>query len=254
MSRFIYMLSEGVHDVAFLTRVLKHIHGATRIERKSELDEPRRLWVEAFKWPVGETIGRLSVPAPAFVRLAPSDTLIGLRNAGGITNLKDTLENDLEMLYKHKALPDTIGVFLDSDKEPQGARYQSLCSELRSISPAFGPLQLAEELARIGAGNPRVGIFAFPRPGKEYVETWKARVESDGHKDWKELKGESGIKKATFAAATAILKPGRAASTTIEDNRWIGDATRDHEALAPCLAFLNELLASPEEAMDLATA
>jgi len=38
MSRFVYLLSEGVHDVAFLSRVLKHAHGASKVDLKSKLD------------------------------------------------------------------------------------------------------------------------------------------------------------------------------------------------------------------------
>jgi hypothetical protein len=272
MSRFIYLLSEGVHDVAFLSSVLKHVHGASRITVKSKLDEPRQRWISGFKWPVGENIDRLAVAAPKFVHMLASDTLIGLRNAEGIDRLKATLEDDLEVLYKHDALPDTIGVFLDSDKEPQGQRFKKLRAELLKVSPAAGGLQLADKLAVICAGNPRVGIFAFPSPGaegaledllleigqgpyeqlckraSEYVSAWHAHVGSDNHKDWGDLKGQSGVKKATFATATAVLKPGRGTVATIEDNRWVGDATKDHSALAPCLAFLSELLATPATA------
>ena len=267
MSRFIYLLSEGVHDVAFLARVLKHAHGASKIDFKSKLDEPRQRWINGFKWPVGENIDRLSVPAPKFVYVAASDTLVGLRNAEGIDKLKTTLEDDLEVLYKHDALPDAVGVFLDSDKEPQHQRFKRLREELLKVSAGSRSLELADKLAVMGVGDPRVGIFAFPSPGtegaledlllelgkvpydelckraNEYVSAWHAQVGSDGHKDWGDLKGQSGVKKATFATATAVLKPGRGAVATIEDNRWIGEATKEHSALAPCLAFLSELLA-----------
>lgn len=253
MSRFVYILSEGVHDVAFLSRVLKHVHGASKIDRKSKLDDPRRRWIEAFKWPVGEDIERLSVPAPKFVHIAASDTLIGLRNSGGIDKLKPTLEDDLEVLYRHDALPDTIGVFLDSDKEPQDKRFGKVRSELLKVSG----LQLAEKLATMGTGSPRIGIFAFPSPGVEgaledlllelgkvpyeelcrrageYVNAWHVAVSSDTHKDWGDLKGQSGVKKATFATATAVLKPGRGSIATIEDNRWIGETTNHERPRGP---------------------
>ena len=272
MSRFVYLLSEGVHDVAFLSRVLKHIHGASRVDVKSRLDEQRQRWINGFKWPIGENIVRLAVPAPKFVHIAASDTLIGLRNAEGIDRLKATLEDDLEVLYKHEALPDTIGLFLDSDNEAQDERFRKLRSELLDIAAAPGALQLPDRLATMGTGSPRVGIFAFPSPGSEgaledllldigrvpyeelcrrakaYVSEWHAHVGSDTHKDWKDLKGQSGLMKAAFATATAVLKPGRGAAATIEDNRWIGDATKDHPSLAPCLAFLSDLLAPPAAA------
>lgn len=270
MSRFVYLLSEGVHDIAFLTRVLSQVHGGKKVSQKSKLDVPRQRWIDGFKWPLGEDINRLSVPAPKFVHVAASDTLIGLRNAEGIDRLKDTLEDDLDTLDRHDGLPDAIGVFLDSDKEPQATRYTKLRSKLQQVSVGARTLTLSETLAAVSAAEPRVGVYAFPEPGKEgaledllldlgrvpyaalcdrareYVSASHADVASDGHSDWKELKGQSGVKKATFATATAILRPGRGTAATIEDNRWICDATRDHGALTPCLAFLSALLAAPQ--------
>jgi hypothetical protein len=268
MSRFVYLLSEGVHDVAFLFRVLKHVHGAKKIEQRGALDEARQRWVGRFKWPLGDKIARLSVPAPVFVRVQSLDLTLALRNAEGIDRLRDTLEDDLDALDKDGAMPDAVGVFLDSDREPQETRFQALCEKLRTISVgAAGTLEPAETLGALGSGTPRVGVFAFPQPGKQgaledlllelgrvpydalcdraeaYAHGWHANVTADPHKDWGDLKGESGIKKATFAAATAVLKPGRGAVATIEDNRWVSEATRDHPSLAPCLAFLRELLA-----------
>lgn len=269
MSRFIYLLSEGVHDVAFLCRVLKHVHDASRVEIKSKLDEPRQQWINGFKWPVDEKIHRLAVPAPLFMHISESDTLVGVRNAEGIDRLKPMLEDDLDDLYRHDALPEAIGVCLDSDDEPQDRRFNRLRNALLSISSGSHSLQPADKLAVMGTGSPRVGIFAFPSPGvegaledllleigkvpyaelcmraSEYVNARRADVDSDAHKDWKALKGASGVKKATFAAATAVLKPGRGAVATIEDNRWVSDATQAHAALAPCLAFLRDLLALP---------
>lgn len=274
MSRFVYILSEGVQDVAFLSQILKHVHGASKIDSKSKLDEPRQRWIDGFKWPVGDNIDRLAVPAPKFVHIRKGDTLVGLRNAQGIDRFRFTLEDDLEVLYKHNAIPEAIGLFLDSDQEPQGVRFSKLRSGLLTVSFGAGLLQLADNLAAMGAGNPRVGVFAFPAPGvegtledllleigrvpyeelcaraAEYVNARRDHVDSDAHKDWSELKGQSGVKKATFAAATAILKPGRGAVATIEDNRWIGDATRGHVALAPCLSFLSELLVPPAAATN----
>lgn len=266
MSRFVYLLSEGVHDVAFLFRLLKHEYGAKKIEQLSALDDARRAWVGRFKWPVGDKIARLSVPAPAFVRVPSLDLTLGLRNAEGIDRLRNTLEDDLDALDKDGAMPDAVGVFLDSDDKPQAQRFQQFCEKVRTISVGSWTLEPAETLGVLGAGTPRVGVFAFPQPGQQgaledlllelgrgpydalcdraaaYARGCHAEVTADPHKDWAELKGASGLKKATFAAATAVLKPGRGAVATIEDNRWVSDATREHPSLAPCLAFLRELL------------
>jgi len=269
MSRFVYLLSEGVHDVAFLSRVLTQLRGASKVNARSRLDEPRQRWVDGFKWPVREDIGRLAVPAPTFLLLPTGDTLIGLRNSQGIDQLAATLEDDLEVLYKLDALPDAIGVFLDSDQESQAARFAGLRAKLLKIAVGHHLLEVADELACLATGEPRVGVFAFPRPGAEgtledllldlgripyqdlcaaastYVAARCEGVLDDPHRDWRGLRAQSGVTKATFAAATAILKPGRGSVATIEDNRWVGDETHQHPSLSPCLEFLDRVLAPP---------
>src|SRR5262245_10755958 len=99
MSSLSYLLVEGVHDVAFVGKLLSVCFGATRVTTMEALDETTRRWMESFKWPLlrgGKTpIDRLSVPAPVFFRL-PSGGVAALRNAQGISELGKLLLIDLE--------------------------------------------------------------------------------------------------------------------------------------------------------------
>jgi hypothetical protein len=114
---------------------------------------------------------------------------------------------------------------------------------------------------------PRVGVFALPGvdvPGTledvllelggvayadltaaahGYATAWHAKIAGDASQEWKDLKKPTGIKKATVAAMTAVLKPGRTTAAMIEDNRWVSDHTRSVPCLAPCLAFMRALIA-----------
>jgi hypothetical protein len=50
MSTFSYILTEGVHDVAFLGKLLSLVHGAKRLKKLEDLDDSLGLWVSsAFK-------------------------------------------------------------------------------------------------------------------------------------------------------------------------------------------------------------
>jgi hypothetical protein len=85
MNAFFYIVTEGVHDVAFVGKLLSVVHGAARIRKLEDLDDSHRGWVEtSFKWPrfTGKhhDIERLAVPAPVFYRL-PTSAVVALRNA-----------------------------------------------------------------------------------------------------------------------------------------------------------------------------
>ncbi len=142
MSSFVYVLAEGVHDVAFLGKLLTVGFDAKRIKTMEELDKARRDWMASFKWPLTRggkiEIDRLAVPAPVFHRL-PAGTLVALRNAQGLTNVHDMLERDLESFDRDDNRPDSIGVVLDSDEEPADARFRrfvALLQEMQLTAPS----------------------------------------------------------------------------------------------------------------------
>lgn len=268
MSSFIYVLAEGVHDVTFLGKLLAVGFDAWRISDLEDLDEARRKWMESFKWPLrsrgGKTdIRRLSVPAPVFYQL-PAGTLVALRNAYGLDNIHNTLELDLESFDRDGHRPDGVGVVLDSDEEPAGARFETFEAMLKQLT-----LTAPDKLGQVSSGTPRVGVFALPAPGlagtledvllqlgqvaypelyaaaHDYAARGRMHAKSESHRDWKEINKPAGLKKATIGAMTAVLKPGKSMQTSLDDNRWVSETTRTLPCLQPCLAFLSDLLRVP---------
>jgi hypothetical protein len=274
MSRFVYILAEGVHDVAFLGRLLKLGFGASRVRTMEALDEGRRAWMSSFKWPStrgdATNIDRLAVPAPVFHRLA-AGTLVALRNAEGIDRMFAMLERDLESFDRDRNGPDTIGVVRDSDKEPPEQQFQEIAVKLQDLK-----LAVPQGFGHVAGSAPRIGVFALPEPGvagtledvllslgevaypelfmaaRSYVEQFRNQAELGGS-DWKELRAPAGPKKATIGAMTAMLKPGKSMQTSLDDNGWVSEATKAAPALQPCLSFLHALLAlTPVAAPDIA--
>jgi hypothetical protein len=271
MSGLIYLVAEGVHDVAFLGKLLSVCHGASRIKLLEQLDAERdalcRSWLASFKWPLppgrrGTDIERLAVPAPVFYRLRDGG-VVALRNAQGISNIVATIERDLESFERNQGRPETVAIVLDSDDEPADQRFQKLGEELRGLALAPPP-----RLGEVAAGPPRVGAFALPAPGRAgtledvllalgevaypdlavaargYADDWRARADREPERaDWKELRKPAGAKKAAIGAMTALLKPGKSTHASLEDNRWVCEETKAAPVLEPCIAFLGALLA-----------
>lgn len=266
MSAFSYIVTEGVHDVAFLGRLLSIAHGAARIRKLEDLDDSHKQWLSAFKWPMKNKahhdISRLSVPAPVFFRLATND-VIALRNAQGISGIGDTLEIDLESFARNLNGPRAIGVVLDMDDQPAAQRFEMLASALHRVN-----LTPPSALGEVSAGAPRVGAFALPGTGAEgtledillelgetaypeltrvargFADHWLPHSSSEpDSSDWKEYRKPAGRKKATVGAMTAVLKPGKSVQVSLDDNRWVSEQTVGLACLQPALGFLSALLA-----------
>jgi hypothetical protein len=268
MNAYFYIVTEGVHDVAFVGKLLSVVHGANRIRKLEDLDDSLRGWVEtSFKWPrfTGKhhDIERLAVPAPVFYRL-PAGALVALRNAQGISEIGKTLAADLEAFTRSPSGPESIGVVLDSDDEPADQRFEKLKATLESVKLA-APAALGE----VSVGTPRVGVFALPEPGtagtledilltlsdgvypeltataRAYAEQWRKKADGDpAGSDWNEIRKPAGAKKATIGAMTAVLKPGKSMQVSLEDTRWVCDETKAAQCLKPCIDFLYALLTS----------
>lgn len=265
MSSFLYLVTEGVHDVAFLGKLLSVGWGASRIRTMDELDEAHRSWIGEFKWPSfhrGKAqIDRLAVPAPVFYRF-PEGTVVALRNAQGLSEIGKTLTVDVEAFARISSNPDAIGIVLDSDDEPAEQRFRKVKATLKGVS-----LEAPPALGEVTTGTPRLGVFALPEPGvagtledlllalgdaaypalaaaaRGYAAEWRARAETEPTVvDWKEMRKPAGTKKAAIAAMTAILKPGRSTQASLEDHNWVSGETKVIGCIQPCVAFLNALL------------
>lgn len=264
MTAFVYVIAEGVQDVAFLGRVLRALRGAKQVQSLEDVDEPRKAWFQACsRWPVGGKIDRLAVPAPILLR-GPGDLLVGLRNAEGLSKVAATIQDDLDLLTRAGPGPEAVGVVLDSDDEPPDVRHGRLLERLAEIGL---PVQeWPRALGEVRSTIPRCGVYSVPDPGRMgtiedlllelgaiaypalhaaatgYIEDWLARLGDSPGADWKPLRKPAGAKKATVGAMSALLKPGKAVQASIHDNAWVGEATQAAPGLQPLLVFLDALL------------
>jgi hypothetical protein len=273
MSAFIYIVTEGVHDVAFLGRLLAQVYRASRIKKLEDLDDDLRSWLNTFTWPnkVGKhhDIERLAVPAPVFYRLT-TNMVVAIRNAQGLPEIGRTLEVDFEVFSRARNGPEAVGIVLDSDDEEPEKCFAKMKRLIEAVN-----LPLPAALGEVSTSSPRVGVFALPAPGeagtledvlleladaaypelaaaaRRYVAPWRQQADAElATPDWKEIRKPAGSKKATIGAMTALLKPGKSTQVSLEDNRWISEHTTALVCLRPILAFLSALLAIPTSAAE----
>ncbi|MCU0755751.1 MAG: hypothetical protein MUE46_11620 [Xanthomonadales bacterium] len=267
MSAFIYIVTEGVHDVAFLGRLLTEIHEASRIRRLELLDDDLRSWLNTFTWPnkVGKyhDIERLAVAAPVFYRLT-TNTVVAIRNAKGLHEIGRTLEVDFEVFSRAQSGPEAVGIVLDSDDEAPEKRFAKMKPLIEAVK-----MPIPAVLGEVSISSPRVGVFALPAPGvagtledvlleladaaypelvaaaRRYAAPWRQKADTElATADWKEIRKPAGLKKATIGAMTAVLKPGKSTQVSLEDNRWVSEHTKALACLQPVLGFLSVLLAT----------
>lgn len=268
MSQFLYIVAEGVQDVAFIGKLLVVVHKAKRVLRMEDLTTDHIAWMKTFSWPLpatsaGTDIGRFSVPAPTFYKL-DSGAIVVLRSAEGIDKIFSTLERDLESFARTSGDPQTVGILLDSDEKTSQERLHELKKQLARLE-----LDIPDDLGSVSGGVPRIGVFAVPAPGVEgtledlllmigevsypelsqsalaYANGWRDKAKAGlSGSEWKPIKKPAGAKKAAIAAMAAILKPGYATQVSIEQSEWFGEKTRALPCLQPCIAFLNALLAT----------
>lgn len=260
MSRFFVIIAEGIHDLAFLGRLLAKQFKASEIKLVEDLGPDFGKWLDC-SWPKQGDISRATVDAPSFWR-RNDDTII-LRSAEGIEKVRATLTTDLERIA---IMPETgptfagVALVLDSDDSPE-KRWGEVCQTLKALD-----LAVPTELGAVTNEAPKVGAFAFPDGtsrgtledlllplGKHaypqihehavaFVEAASPSVEKLPREEKKLFKKPSGKKKATVAAIAALLKPSKAAHISVKDQAWISEKTLDHDALKPVIDFLAEFL------------
>jgi hypothetical protein len=263
MTRRVYLLTEGVHDVTYFARILRRRFDVSQVKKNDQLEEGYRAWLGSFKWPHGEDISRLSVPAPEFYVCPERAVTIALVNALGIDNMEKKLFVDREAFARQGIELHALGVVLDSDDRTAEQSFIKMCDVLKGLD-----LPAPSVLGEFVAGPPSTGIFVLPdgrRAGtledvlvplgrdvyrglfavaEPYVESMRAALDVVGGEERKELQKPSGPKKALLSAVSAVLKPGRAIQTTLQDHRWISKDTLEHPALAPSVRFVERLFAA----------
>ena len=265
MTHSVYLIAEGVHDVAFLGKLLRERFKLKQIRRRDQLDPAWARLLDGIKSAylaenADTDISRLSLPAPMF--FSNSMMTVAVCAAGGLSELVKRLRNDFQRMLRVKLQPEAVGLFLDNDAAPPSERFENLLAELKQMG-----LPLPERLGQVTQTSPHVGVFSMPNPSSqgtledllldcaEHVypsmlreakqlverrEEFLGELEKDERSD---LAKPSGTKKATVAVMGAFLKPGKAIQTSIQDHRWVSEQTINQPALASLNTFLEELLA-----------
>jgi hypothetical protein len=269
--RFSYIIVEGPHDVEFVGRILrKGPHGLHYIEKKSEVDS---FWHPLIpkNYPIGKPPKDYlrRVPMPTFFENATHS--VAVQSANGISKLVGLLEESLSTT--DFIFPDSIGIILDSDSiDTPVKRAEALAAEMKKSAPSLkfpwpttpgATVWTLPEKKRLGHfvlpdNNSQgtiediliqCGHLAYPTLmplAAQHVATARAAL-TPGTAGWtatdhEELKAPAGPNKATVAAATALLKPGKTAQVTINDNRWIEPATLAQPFLKPFVDWLDALV------------
>lgn len=256
----VYIVTEGVHDVAYLSCILRKKFDFKQAGTVDELGRVYRDWIGSFKWPHDRRIDRASVPAPEiYVRPGVE---VALSNAGGITEIQKRLALDLEYFAKEGHSLDAIGVVLDADtglapvarSKEMNAALEATLVDTRLLRPRrTGVLVLPDDIQPGTLEDVLIplGKRVYPDLFESAARHVQAAMNSLGalkSDERKEISKPSGAKKALLSCVAAVLKPGKAIQVTLKDNRWISPETLSAAELAPILGptlvFLEGLLSA----------
>ena len=263
MNHFVYIITEGVQDVVFLTLVLRQAFGLKLIEKQSELPQEAATWLTNFKWPVGGDIARRAVPAPSFV--GGDGVFVAIRNAQGLSNISKVMAVDDEVFLRLQWAPSAVAVVLDADDEEPALRFAGIAKLLVQLQ--WPKPERLEVIAQ--SSGKRAGVFSFPGAGRsgtledvlvplgnrrfpelarhadDYVTQWMTDAVRTQGADFKLLRKPSGPKKAVLSAMVALLKPTKGLVPSLEDQHWLPASLNEAAELIPLLEFLTRLLEVP---------
>ncbi len=249
------LIVEGPQDAIAIGRLLRAV-AFTRVTDAEILPEDWRNLVSS-QYPIkGRGIDEAH-QVPHFYK-SDENTLVALVLSGGDSKLASSLRAACKALGR---VPAAVGFVLDDDREPDPAKRH------RELLALVTGLEFPTSPGVVLSGPPRAGVFIMPdnkqqgtledvllesgrvayaaqiSAASEFVETMNvAGLDSD---DLHARNRPAGRKKQIIGTVAAILKPGRALATTLQDNRWLkGDAL--HTPLVHGLrVWLHELLDLP---------
>jgi hypothetical protein len=160
MSVRVYLLTEGVHDVFFLGKILTESFQLKRVLDAKKLDvEWNHIVPHTFPH---EGSLRPSVPAPTFYKSASAS--VAIVNADGLDRLGKRLRAHHGVLANHGIQLDAIGVVLDADFDQ--TRQKTPEQRFVELADVLASLDLPRpSSAEVVAGTPRTGIFVMPGGG-----------------------------------------------------------------------------------------
>lgn len=256
--RFAHFVVEGPHDVSFLGRFLK-ARGLKLVDTKNELNP---FWHPLLPtaWPQRESKGDLVKRVRVSTFFESDAWSVAVDTAESDSKIVETVIRQAQSL-DHPDRIESIGVVLDADSQKTpNARFMKIRDEL-----VEGGLPSVAQMGVVEPGPPCLGIFVLPdnaNPGTledlllecaqtnypDVLRSATAHVGSVGSanglspSDLREFKKPAGQQKAIAGAIAAILKPGKAAQVSIQDNRWLEGQSLSLPRIKAFTAFVDALL------------
>ena len=245
---------EGPHDQAFTGKVLKLLGFKDFREElkglKSDLDPFWRKFIPVYP-KKGNLYTRLNMPSILF-----NDTISVAIYAGEGSNLVTNLDDILFANYEYQTNLAAFGIVADCDKSTPDRIVEPYAKKFRSYFPNFPQCP-----GLVDTNSPRTGIYVLPdnaSPGvldtllcecgqiayPAYIEKASSYLNEFSESDRKSLKWKNfDREKALVATVVSVLKPGKTNTTSIADNNWVSEQTKQEvPALENFIKFLTQLL------------
>ena len=258
------IIVEGPQDAESLARLLK-VAGYERVKNRGDLPvEWHNLVSEVYPKPSRGIDQPHEVP---HFRKTADGNLIAMVIAGGDSRLASALMASVKAL---KRLPAAVGFVLDNDGEPNPTkRHGALLAEVAKYQSdiVLGALNFPAVPGQIETGSPRTGIFVLPNnqeqgtlenvlleageiaygaqiaQARQFVQDLDVSGLNDD--DLHERTRPSGQKKQIVGTVAALLKPGRALATSLQDNRWLKGNALNTALVRGLRSWLHDLLDIP---------
>jgi hypothetical protein len=245
---------EGPHDQAFTGKVLKLLGFKDFREElkglKSDLDPFWRKFIPVYP-KKGNLYTRLNMPSILF-----NDTISVAIYAGEGSNLVTNLDDILFANSEYQTNLAAFGIVADCDKSTPDRIAEPYAKKFRSYFPNFPQCP-----GVVDTNSPRTGIYVLPdnaSPGvldtllcecgqiayPAYMEKASSYLNEFSESDRKSLKWKNfDREKALVATVVSVLKPGKTNTTSIADNNWVSEQTKQQvPALENFIKFLSQLL------------
>lgn len=239
--RFSVAVSEGVHDVMAIVKVLT-LKGFDEITTVSRIPEPfHQIIQQRYPWQNDGQKLTWVVSHPSF--LVKDNHWILVSSAGGQTELADNLKSILAAFRKPftDAALHSAAILADADQKTALEKRQELYRQLADAFAdgdnfEFDPA-MPKQIRRFGAVKP-FDVYIFPDnqgPGtledilldgaRQAYPDLLAEAEryiayAKGLPYTKELKNNFNDRKAVVGVIANALRPGKANQVSIHDNKW----------------------------------
>ena len=257
---------EDPHDQAFVGKVLKllgfkdfreewdKLEKLTRLDMSKELESKfDKFWHKFIpKYPKqGSLYKRLNMPSILFTE-SLSVAIYEGEGSNMVTNLDDILSANSEYQTDLAA----FGIVADCDKSTPDRIAEPYANKFRSYFSNF-----PDRPGVVDTNSPRTGIYVLPDNGSPgvldtllcecgqiaypvYMEKASSYLNEFSESDIKSLKWKKfDREKALVATVVSVLKPGKTNTTSIADNNWVSEQTKQQvPALENFIKFLSQLL------------